>query len=78
MARAAQVRPITHLNSHDFHSQNFQSLFFKFAGTEQQIKHDVGETGRIVSANGGNKLVFARNDKEKDDLWRARKVALWR
>jgi len=53
------------------------SLFFKFAGSESQIKHDVTETAKVVTANGGAKLIFAQNEKEKEDLWHARKVCLW-
>ncbi|KAH8916649.1 hypothetical protein BT69DRAFT_1313989 [Atractiella rhizophila] len=53
------------------------SLFIKFAGTDQQIKNDVAQTSKIVSTHGGSKFIFARSEKEKEDIWAARKVALY-
>ena len=34
-------------------------------------------TGDIVKHNKGAKLITATTEEEKEDLWRARKVALW-
>lgn len=53
------------------------SLFFKFSGSPDQIKLDMKRTSEIVTRNQGAKLVTATTEKEKEDLWRARKVALW-
>ena len=53
------------------------ALFFKFQGNEMQIQDAIKRTSKIVTDNGGNKLVFAKDDKEKADLWYARKAALW-
>ena len=53
------------------------SLFFKFTGDEAQIKHDISETAKVVKSNRGDTLIFAKNEQEKEDLWRARKVGLW-
>lgn len=53
------------------------TLFFKFAGSKDQINLDMKRTSEIVSKNKGTKLITATSEKEKEDLWRARKVALW-
>ena len=53
------------------------SLFFKFNGSEEQIQLDMKRTADIVKRNKGTKLVTATSEKEQEDLWRARKVALW-
>jgi D-lactate dehydrogenase (cytochrome) len=53
------------------------SLFFKFAGSPEQIKLDMKRTSEIVKRNSGTKLLTATTEAEKEDLWRARKVALW-
>jgi D-lactate dehydrogenase (cytochrome) len=57
--------------------QEKPSLFFKFAGSQDQIKLDMKRTSEIVSRNKGSKLITATTEEEKEDLWRARKVALF-
>ncbi|KAI5476593.1 hypothetical protein MNV49_007480 [Pseudohyphozyma bogoriensis] len=53
------------------------SLFIKFAGTEGQIKSDIDQTKKITQSHNGSKFTFSRNDKEAEDIWYSRKVALW-
>lgn len=53
------------------------SLFFKFAGSSDQVKLDMKRTSEIVKKNRGTKLETATTEEEKEALWRARKVALW-
>lgn len=53
------------------------SLFFKLAGSPEQIAVDVRRVAQIVKDHRGAELVFAKNKKEQEELWRARKVALW-
>jgi len=53
------------------------SLFFKFAGSSDQVKLDMKRTSEIVKRNKGTKLETATTEEEKEALWRARKVALW-
>ena len=53
------------------------SLFFKFAGSEDQVKLDMKRTSEIVKKHKGTKLETATSEAEKEALWRARKVALW-
>lgn len=56
---------------------SFCSLFLKFSGTEGQIKSDIERTRAITKKNAGSGFTFARNEKEADDIWYSRKVALW-
>lgn len=53
------------------------ALFFKFSGNEKQLANDVERAASVVQGSGGSKLVFATSEKEKEDLWYSRKVALW-
>ncbi|ORY89746.1 FAD-linked oxidase-like protein [Leucosporidium creatinivorum] len=53
------------------------SLFLKFSGTEGQIKSDIERTRTITKKNQGSGFTFAKNEKEADDIWYSRKVALW-
>ncbi|KWU43995.1 hypothetical protein RHOSPDRAFT_18613 [Rhodotorula sp. JG-1b] len=53
------------------------SLFLKFSGTPEQMKLDVSRTKTITQANQGTGFTFARNDREAEDIWHSRKIALW-
>lgn len=41
-------------------------LFFKFAGTPDQIKSDTARTRVIAQKYNGSKFTFSRNDREAD------------
>lgn len=64
-------------NKHARQWKEQPSLFFKFAGSNDQIKLDMQRTSDIVKRNKGTKLITATTESEKEELWRARKVALW-
>jgi D-lactate dehydrogenase (cytochrome) len=53
------------------------TLFFKFAGTPNGIKEQIGMVQKMAKATGSKTFEFARNEEEKADLWSARKEALW-
>ncbi|GAB1205677.1 hypothetical protein APSETT445_004356 [Aspergillus pseudonomiae] len=53
------------------------TLFFKFAGTPVGVNEQVSTVRKIVSSNAGQSFEFARNDDEMQELWSARKQALW-
>lgn len=53
------------------------TLFFKFGGTEAGVKEQVGQVRGMARAAGGKTFEFAKNADEADDLWSARKEALW-
>lgn len=54
------------------------TLFFKFAGSDEFIvKHVAEQVGRITKSNGSTTYTFASNENERNELWSARKAALW-
>lgn len=53
------------------------ALFFKFSGNDKQLANDIERTAALVKQSGGADMVFAKTEREKEDLWYARKVALW-
>lgn len=56
---------------------NAPTLFFKFAGTPASVKEQVGQVQRMAKLAGSVSFEFARSEQEKEDLWQARKEALW-
>ena len=53
------------------------TLFFKFSGSPNGVSNDIKATKRIAKQNGCISFEFAKNDKEGEDLWSARKQSLW-
>ncbi|KAJ5605078.1 Vanillyl-alcohol oxidase C-terminal subdomain 2 [Penicillium lagena] len=53
------------------------TLFFKFAGTPVAVKEQIGLVQKIVSKAAGRSFEFARGEEEMQELWSARKQALW-
>ncbi|RAL07542.1 FAD-binding oxidoreductase [Aspergillus homomorphus CBS 101889] len=53
------------------------TLFFKFAGTPLGVKEQIGLVQKIVLSTAGKSFEFARGDAEMQELWSARKQALW-
>ncbi|KAL1959632.1 hypothetical protein VTO42DRAFT_1667 [Malbranchea cinnamomea] len=53
------------------------TLFFKFSGTKEGVSNDIKLTQKVAQESGCTSFEFARNDKEGDDLWSARKQSLW-
>ncbi|KAF9244347.1 CAZyme family AA7 [Penicillium roqueforti] len=53
------------------------TLFFKFTGTPNAVKEQIGLVKKIVSTTSGNSFEFARDQDEMAELWSARKEALW-
>ncbi|XHG09158.1 hypothetical protein AWENTII_012238 [Aspergillus wentii] len=53
------------------------TLFFKFTGTPVGIKEQIGMVQKIVSGTAGRSFEFARGEEEMQELWGARKAALW-
>ena len=50
------------------------TLFIKFAGTKASVREGIDIVNNIAKKNNGGKFEFAKNEKEKKDLWSARKV----
>jgi D-lactate dehydrogenase (cytochrome) len=53
------------------------TLFFKFAGTPSGVKEQISMVQKLAKATGSKTFEFARNQQEQEDLWSARKEALW-
>ena len=53
------------------------SLFFKFAGTPTAVKEHVNIVKDYAKKAGSKTFEFARNQEESEELWEARKAALW-
>jgi D-lactate dehydrogenase (cytochrome) len=53
------------------------TLFFKFAGTPQSVKEHIGIVKGLAKSSGSKTFEFAKNKDEADELWSARKAALW-
>ena len=53
------------------------TIFFKFSGTTAGVQDNIQLTTRIAKANHGGEFIYARNDQEAHDLWKARKDSLW-
>jgi D-lactate dehydrogenase (cytochrome) len=53
------------------------TLFFKFAGTPSAVKEHVAIVQKLAKQSKSNSFEFARSDEEANELWQARKEALW-
>ena len=52
-------------------------LLFKFGGTPGAVKEQIDIVKRIARKQGSQSFDFAKNKEEADELWSARKEALW-
>ena len=53
------------------------TLFFKFSGTKAGVQDNIKLTTEIAKSNRCTNFIFAKNEKEGQDLWTARKESLW-
>ncbi|KAK9370347.1 hypothetical protein V1509DRAFT_637950 [Lipomyces kononenkoae] len=53
------------------------TLFFKFGGTPNGVKDQIKETRQLVKQFGSKSFQFAKSADERQELWEARKEALW-
>lgn len=53
------------------------TLFFKFAGTPSSVKEHISIVRDHAKKAGNKTFEFARNAEECEELWEARKEALW-
>ncbi|KAF4978949.1 hypothetical protein FZEAL_4746 [Fusarium zealandicum] len=53
------------------------TLFFKFAGTPAGVKEQIAQVQGLAKQAGSQTFEFAKNQEEQDELWSARKEALW-
>ncbi|KAL6705947.1 D-lactate ferricytochrome c oxidoreductase [Coniothyrium glycines] len=57
--------------------KNAPTLFFKFAGTPSAVKEQISQVQGLAKKSGSVSFEFAKSEQEKEDLWQARKEALW-
>ncbi|KAF2476086.1 uncharacterized protein BDR25DRAFT_278863 [Lindgomyces ingoldianus] len=55
----------------------FPTLFFKFAGTPSAVKEQIGQVQKLAKQAGSQSFEFAKSEQEREELWSARKEALW-
>lgn len=53
------------------------TIFFKFAGTPAGVKEQVSQVQSFAKQAGSQSFDFAKTHEEQDELWSARKEALW-
>lgn len=53
------------------------TLFFKFAGTPSAVKEQIAQVQKLARASGSKSFEFAKTEEEREELWSARKEALW-
>ena len=53
------------------------TLFFKFSGTPTSVKEHVSIVQKLAKQTGSKSFEFARSAEEGEELWSARKEALW-
>lgn len=53
------------------------TLFFKFGGTPSGVKEQINIVRNLAKTKGGLSFEFAKNADEAEELWSARKEALW-
>ena len=53
------------------------TLFFKFTGTPTGVKEQIGMVEKLAKAAKSKTFEFAKNADEVNELWSARKEALW-
>jgi D-lactate dehydrogenase (cytochrome) len=57
---------------------SLDSIFFKFQGSDPaSINANIRIVEEISKRYGGKRLLFAENDEQSEELWRARKSAHW-
>ena len=69
-----QMRTINMVNATSRSWAEQPTLFIKFAGTKAAVREAIDIVGKIAKKNNGGKFEFAKSEKDKKDLWSARKV----
>jgi D-lactate dehydrogenase (cytochrome) len=72
-----QMKCINDAGSTSRHWQETPTLFFKFAGTPAAVKEHVAMVQKLAKQSSSKSFEFARSANEAEELWQARKEALW-
>ncbi|KAL8902927.1 MAG: hypothetical protein Q9207_004275 [Kuettlingeria erythrocarpa] len=72
-----QMKCINDAGSTSREWKEMPTLFFKFTGTPSGVKEQIAQVQRLAKAKGSKTFDFAKNTEEAQELWSARKEALW-
>ncbi|MCJ1309645.1 D-lactate ferricytochrome c oxidoreductase [Agyrium rufum] len=72
-----QMRCINESGSTSRSWKEAPTLFFKFNGTATGVKEQIGIVQKMAKSQGSKSFEFAKNADEAQELWSARKEALW-
>jgi len=72
-----QMRCINDVGSTSRSWKEAPTLFFKFSGTSSGVKEQISIVQKLAKGAGSKSFEFARSKEEADELWSARKEALW-
>ena len=72
-----QMRAINEADMTERKWREAPTLFFKFAGTAAGVKEQVALVRDMAKKSGSESFDFARSTSEQEELWSARKEALW-
>ncbi|KAK3670146.1 D-lactate ferricytochrome c oxidoreductase [Recurvomyces mirabilis] len=72
-----QMRCINDSGSTSRSWKEVPTLFFKFSGTPTAVKEHISMVQGLAKKAGSKTFEFAKNKEEGDELWSARKEALW-
>lgn len=72
-----QMRCINDAGSTSRSWKEAPTLFFKFSGTPAGVKESISIVQKLSKSAGSKTFEFAKSQDEADELWSARKEALW-
>ncbi|VUC37738.1 unnamed protein product [Clonostachys rosea] len=72
-----QMKCINEAGATSRHWTEAPTIFFKFAGTPNGVKEQVSQVQALAKEVGSKSFDFAKSHEEQDELWSARKEALW-
>lgn len=72
-----QMRCINDAGSTSRTWKEVPTLFFKFSGTPSSVQEHIKLVKNIATKSGSKSFEFAKSKDEADELWSARKEALW-
>ncbi|KAL8931640.1 MAG: hypothetical protein Q9211_006820 [Gyalolechia sp. 1 TL-2023] len=72
-----QMKCINDAGSTSREWKEMPTLFFKFTGTPSGVKEQIAQVQKLAKAKGSKTFDFAKNRDEAQELWSARKEALW-
>ncbi len=73
----AMMRTINEVGAASRKFKEQHTLAFKIGGSKDTIKSLINTVQKITKDNGSTNFEFATEEKEKEELWEARKYALW-